>query len=351
MANAPAHRLGYIDCLRCLGAGAVVFQHAGEHLSAGPVRSLVALGPGVFGVALFFIISGFVIPFSVRRHFDPREFAVRRIMRIYPLVLAAFLLCLLLGVSGVVPRFASMLHARPVVWAANLLLVQDLIGVRPFLNVTWTLILELGWYALFAAVTLRFRDRAGSILAIAGPLVMIGIALLSLAIGQRIPLGRIGMLYAAIFGYQVYRHHVGEVGNRALIVNLLAFWTVMFAGNYVAFGHFQHPRISFAQAAGPWFAATVLFMAVYGVRWLREGALIDNPVFRALGTISFSTYMLHIVAIAIALRHGGTWWLPVALGLTLIFSIAGYYGIERPGIAFGRRISRALRPEPQPVPA
>ena len=49
---------------------------------------------GEFGVALFFLISGFVIPMSLQKY-DWRGFLVGRILRIYPTYFAGFSVTLL----------------------------------------------------------------------------------------------------------------------------------------------------------------------------------------------------------------------------------------------------------------
>src|ERR1700751_5856782 len=62
---------------------------------------------GTFGVELFFVISGYVIMNSVRRY-DLREFLLRRLIRIYPL-LASFTLAFL--VLSWITNFHS--HSAP----------------------------------------------------------------------------------------------------------------------------------------------------------------------------------------------------------------------------------------------
>ncbi|MEA2806537.1 MAG: hypothetical protein QOJ17_678, partial [Rhodospirillaceae bacterium] len=50
------------------------------------------MGPGHFGVELFFIISGFVILKTIERKKTVREFAISRATRLMPAFLAALLL-------------------------------------------------------------------------------------------------------------------------------------------------------------------------------------------------------------------------------------------------------------------
>jgi peptidoglycan/LPS O-acetylase OafA/YrhL len=71
MSTPPASRLAYVDSLRFAAALLVLFQHIGERFESGIVKWAIGFGPGLSGVILFFLISGFVIPFSVRMPFDP----------------------------------------------------------------------------------------------------------------------------------------------------------------------------------------------------------------------------------------------------------------------------------------
>jgi peptidoglycan/LPS O-acetylase OafA/YrhL len=73
------HRVVFLYVLRFIAAAAVLLQHSLERQD-------------VLGVVLF------VIPMTTGETFDLRRFTVRRIFRIYPLVLFAFFLVALAGV-------------------------------------------------------------------------------------------------------------------------------------------------------------------------------------------------------------------------------------------------------------
>ena len=345
-------RIAFLDTLRFLAAAAVVGQHLIE-IQHGPVAdAFVRLGPGVFGVALFFIISGFVIPFSVKRGFDPRSFAIRRVFRIYPLALVSFLAAWVMGRAGFAAFHAAAV-GTPADWLANLLLIHEYVGAPAFNGVTWTLPIELAWYATFAAALMLFRARAGHVLAIAMPSLFVLLALASLVSGHRLPLGRIGMFYAAVIGFQCCRHFEGEISARRLVADALLFLGIMAAGNAIAFGYFHHPHITMMQAMGPWFFASAIFLSVYAVPRIRTARLLASPVLAGLGAISYSTYLLHPFAIAIAGRlfATGPAMNVVALVLTLLASIAGYRLVERPGMLLGSRIARRQAPQGRVQPA
>ena len=110
---APKQRIVFLDGLRFIAATAVLVQHGFE--TQGPIgRTIVdLLSPGVFGVVLFFMISGFVIPMSIGRNFKPATFAIRRIFRIYPLVLASFAFIAFCAFVLQAPAYEQARHASP----------------------------------------------------------------------------------------------------------------------------------------------------------------------------------------------------------------------------------------------
>src|SRR5260221_8118683 len=94
MATNPA-RLAGLDVLRGCAAGAVMLHHHGQYydvLFPGRTPLVFDMGPGHFGVELFFIISGFVILMSIERSKTVRAFAISRVTRLVPAFLVALLL-------------------------------------------------------------------------------------------------------------------------------------------------------------------------------------------------------------------------------------------------------------------
>ena len=111
-----------------------------EFLEAAPINL------GDFGVATFFLISGFLMPLVAKQK-TRLQFITRRIKRIYPPYIAALLFVLLLG------YLHSHYHAKAFPWCydhiiASFLLIRD-IGQYPFIDgIVWTLEIELKFYLL-----------------------------------------------------------------------------------------------------------------------------------------------------------------------------------------------------------
>ena len=165
-------RLIFANQLRGVAALCVVFSHlvgvywgmrdyvglaSASPVQPGPVPDIFAVASypwfnfGPFGVGLFFLISGFVIPFSLDRH-SRASFLAARLLRIYPTYVAA--LCLELAVL----QAAALYWQRPfpygdatVLW--NLLLLNSQTGHPSIDLVNWTLVVELKFYLVMAATS------------------------------------------------------------------------------------------------------------------------------------------------------------------------------------------------------
>jgi peptidoglycan/LPS O-acetylase OafA/YrhL len=153
-----------IGALRGLAALLVVVQHGGMFATqaAGvPFTNLLKIDFGALGVLTFFIISGFVI--GLNRHLPTREFLLRRGLRIYPAFWAAYALSAAIVLLADKPTGFS--------WAALLLWPQT---GYPTIHITfWTLVFEVFFYALAAAVfALRMSDRTLTALALCWMLVI-----------------------------------------------------------------------------------------------------------------------------------------------------------------------------------
>ncbi|MFD1559186.1 acyltransferase family protein [Paraburkholderia silviterrae] len=341
---ATTARVTFLDTLRFIAAGAVLFQHVAEKSGKFGAWATALLSPGVFGVVLFFVVSGFVIPMTAGRRFDLKTFAIRRVFRIYPLVLVAFALLALLGYGSNLTAFSYVSVVAVRTWVVNLMLVQDYFGAEPLLGVTWTLSIEFAWYAVFALALLRFGRRFDDKLIVIAPVVELLLCCISLLIGHRLPLARIGLVYVAILGCRVFHAHEGSLTPRRLYIDAGVFSITMAISNLVSFGYYHHPHISLYEALIPWLVAPALFLLVACVPAIRHSPLISNRFTGWLGSISFSTYLLHPFAMGLAssLVPPGLFSLACVL-LTLVLSVLGYRFVELPGQALGKRIIAATK--------
>ncbi|MEU6093993.1 acyltransferase [Streptomyces sp. NPDC047079] len=145
--------------LRFFAAFAVFVHHFNGVSPGGGVWHVPFLFPysriGVHGVTFFFVLSGFLLTWSHRPGIPKRVFHWRRVGRIYPahLVAAGLALAVFYGLGGDRTDAPSLI--------SSLLLVQtwlpNAVPTLPGNPVTWTLSVELLFYALFPLLIGRLR--------------------------------------------------------------------------------------------------------------------------------------------------------------------------------------------------
>ncbi len=339
MQNKVSTRLEYVESLRFIAAILVFFQHYIEQYKQLPFfNEVMQIGPGLSGVVIFFCVSGYVVPMSVRGKIAPLNFMIRRIFRVYPLMICVFVFLFFVGSLGLLNKWSFMADATFSQWAINLALLQEYVGVQPFLGVTWTLAVEFVWYGLFALAVWRLGDRAGTVLNIALPVVILALTLASLTLGVRLPLGRVNMIYACVLGYQAYLHDSQKISRRTLVIGVLTFLAVTITSNFVAFGIYKHPQISLLQVLWPWALGPLIFVAVVVVPRLRNARILNEGVLPRWGAASYSIYIFHSIGLAAAAQYTTNIWAGTALslGFTAIMSFIGYRYIELSGVRLGQ---------------
>lgn len=129
-----------IDILRFIAAFAVMNFHyfAGSFARDNGMLALF-INYGSLGVQLFFIISGFVIYFSLKKPI--KEFAVGRFMRLYPLF---WVLCTITYIMTVIMPGGN--HLSFWGYLRNLLMINDGKYVNLVDNSYWTLTVEVFFY-------------------------------------------------------------------------------------------------------------------------------------------------------------------------------------------------------------
>ncbi|MEZ0450693.1 acyltransferase [Sphingobacterium thalpophilum] len=145
-------RIFQIDLFRFIAASAVLLYHyLYRGYKAGNMSLLRFDGVGEYfkygylGVDLFFMISGFVIAFSIK-HLSLSKFCYSRFRRLYPI----YWLCLLLTCGATyfwgAPRYQVTFSQL----LANLTMAQKLFGVGDIDGAYWSLYVELKFYLIIA---------------------------------------------------------------------------------------------------------------------------------------------------------------------------------------------------------
>jgi len=337
------NRITHIDFLRFTASGAVVYQHVVERSDLDLLKPTLELAPGVFGVVLFFLISGLVIPFSLPPGGVWYDFAIKRVFRIFPAYWCTLALIAALAAFGLT-EFEHSTHALSFWgWVANLFLVQEYTGQNALLGVAWTLPLEFAWYTLFfLSVVAAGRARAAD-LSLAFSLLICVAAAVSIAFQLRLPLGRIGMVNAALLGYTLYARLNHIVSARKFWIAALAFCVSAAFSQWVSFGYFKHPNITLLNGMSGWLLAVAVFMLVTLFQPVRTSSLVNSSIFAKVGAISYSVYLMHPIVMGLHIQVLGTQWIWLTVPMfTLLLSTATFHWVERGGIAAGRHLTSRL---------
>ena len=277
--------------------------------------------PGLYGVHLFFMISGFVICWSLSTASGLRGFALSRFSRIYPAfwvaVLATFAIVHLFGLPG--------REVGPGALAVNLTMLQDFLGVERVDSAYWSLTVELTFYAwaalLYACGQL---DRAELFLLPAmalGALQFTGLVAVPYSVQMLLIVKHAHLFAAGIVYYRIYRG-AGRARDAAFLALTAACGFAIYPpGDALLLAAFHAP-----------FA-----LAVTG----RLGWVARAPLVRLCG-IFYTLYLEHQNIGYVIIREGREAGLPaplailVAAALVLALSHALSVAVERPA-------SRALR--------
>lgn len=326
----PPGRVEILEPLRGFAALAVAwfhFTHGGPLVPEG--TWLYRSGEyGWLGVEMFFVISGFVIPYSMHRAGyrlgpDTGRFLLKRIIRLDPPYLVTIGLTIALAyASAMAPGFQgeSPAFSGPQL-LAHLGYLNTFLGYGWLSPVFWTLAIEFQYY-LLAAVTfpLLVHPRAGVRLG-----VLAALALTAFAVASNAYIFHYGGLFA--MGGATFLRASQGLSNRTFVAVVAGLAAVT------------------AAATGPLMALVGLATAL-AIAFMR----LPHVSFLAwLGTVSYSLYLLHVPFGGRVVNLGARVArdslplqlavLAAAVGVSLAVSWALYRWVERPA----QRWSSAIR--------
>ncbi|MDN3274172.1 acyltransferase [Frankia sp. RB7] len=291
------------------------------------VQSVINVGG--HGVELFFMISGVLIPASLVRHGSLPKFFFDRVLRIMPVFIILHFALFSIGPLVGYKFFRGIdVGSYTGIFAANLLFVQDLLGLPIAQQNAWTLSYEWAFYIWFALTfsALRIGGRV-----VAAPLVLLGLACL-----MHWPIAAffcIGMLFSAT---GIRFHIPGGLGVAAGLTCAAAMYSSL-----VLF----HP-----------FVGLIPGFLLFGMV-LERGSGISNllsaPALQYIGKISYSLYLVHpfvlfplqlagLKLVAIGVDRWILWAAFIGLGLALSL-IASAFSYELIEVRLRLLIDRGLR--------
>ncbi|PTR34321.1 peptidoglycan/LPS O-acetylase OafA/YrhL [Luteibacter sp. OK325] len=296
---------------------------------------------GAFGVAVFFLISGFVIPVSLR-NLSTGQFLVRRFFRIYPVYWFCLLISLVMYVVS--SRYWSTPLSDRVTWpfvTRNLPLLHSAAGIPSLDFVCWSLAVEVKFYLVFALITLIGKS--------AHKVVMLSIGFLALCcVGAYVATHGLDpgsffsylisdtkfmsfMFLGCLFYYVLY-HELDAV--TAFGYGLIIF------GLFVAIGSFYEQ-----QYFGPLVKNYTYALVLFWVCYLAKNRFRKNRILDFLADISFPLYLVHsmigYVTMPILIDQGmpyGLAWL-TCVGVAVLVACLVHTYVELPVNAFGKKLT------------
>lgn len=381
-------RFDQLDGLRALAFLCVFAFHFGL-----PVEPILAWGgvgyrivPNLdLGVEIFFVLSGFLIfrPFAAAnldraRRPVVRDYAIRRILRIYPTYWVIFVALL---VVSEVEMHGGLLH-----YTSHLGLVQQYFtdsrnDQADGIQQAWTLVVEVSFYALvpFLALALR-RLRVRGHLVVLGLLTAFGYAMRAYTYADPVAgvLGRFlglvplalaalgpGMILAVLSLCDVPRLRRAAARTWMWWLAAAALFGVLMreAATNVAFSL----RLGTSEAEiwhrmlSPAIAVCVVLPSVLAPT-VRRGLVrraLSHRFAVWIGLVSYSAYLWHEPLITTIpgdhfgldvadMAHKSIWYCLgmalVVLAATLALSFVTYLLVERPAMRLGRRLTRSRAP-------
>lgn len=367
MPHATKHRLEFLDCIRALCAFGVIYLHAAFYWKpfSGPVEAYVfnfaslVIDTGKIGVISFFMVSGFIIPVSLKANKPLKEglsnFLIGRIFRLYPaywlsLALAFFILF-----------HHSFAQCRPKELLLNLTMFQGFLGVKNMMGLYWTLQIEWAFYIVCMILFLfRSIDKPRRILGTYFAFLALSfiLAIIRFKTHRSVPLA-IPLSLAIMLASTLWRMTIldGRVEVRPYV--------------WLAIGSFllSIPVISllaynFDSGFGEtWYRYTLCYWISIGLFLLATSRFkITWRPLAMVGQASYSLYLFNDFVQIILLRMH--WLSPISrlspnlyLALTIVvgsaISIFLYNVLEKPMVAVGKKLSSALnqkRAKAEPLP-
>ncbi|AVJ78553.1 acyltransferase family protein [Enterobacter hormaechei] len=364
-----------IEALRGIAALVVAIGHNRGMFGQIELGSLMdrLTANAIFGVEIFFIISGFIISYSTRNINSPSlrntaSFLVKRIFRIYPVyfvILAVYVALFYRNIYTGVAEDGTLSTVNII--KSFFLIPLDWNSLPPYYGwgtiiVSWSLAYEMYFYIVFAlsmSISIKYRALIASIvlvsISILLPVIFNGNITIDAQryyfnggyllshfgfIGNPIVFDFIlGMIIAQVLP-SINKFKINNGVINSLAIALLGF-SFVFWLNGISEGH------------GLTKSAYIAFAIVSCVIILeRNSVFVFNKVLISLGTISYSLYLIHVPVIKYIELYGQTIGLNTnirslplyisSLTISVCLAYVIFNVIEKPFINAGARIAKKI---------
>lgn len=320
--------------------------------------------PGGFGVRVFFLISGFLIArllfteWKTRSSISLSNFYIRRLLRLYPVVIVYSAIILFLYTQFKPDRIVWQEPVSALLYFANyyyahLSQTGQTGGTMPF-AIFWSLSVEEHFYVLFPFlfVLLHGNPRKLTFACIA---ILVFCVSLRLAVANAEP----ELLATHVFYYET-QYQLDSIACGVLLASLCEFkggqeflrlllkptvigvaLAFLFVGFAVRDAYFRE-TIRYTLMSASIFILT--YNIIFSEKLFRVQLILNTKLMDWIGRLSYSIYVWHYAARSMLSVSSGIWWEDFLLWLsvTLIAASGSYYFIERPVLEFRRRFHDSM---------
>jgi peptidoglycan/LPS O-acetylase OafA/YrhL len=331
MGDAPPREkshIGVLDGWRALSILLVLFSHWFPTPRALKLNDVA----GAAGMALFFVLSGFLITRVLLKDDRVTSFIIRRLSRILPLAWAA------MAILSLVNRPAVDVVVGNFLFVANLPPARLMEGGQHL----WSLCVEVQFYALVAILVASGGRKALRLLPL-GALLVTGARIFSHEYISIVTWHRVDEILAGAIAALI----VANYDSRLQAFQLRA-WHVALAalGLFIA----SHPAMGWLQYFRPYLASLTVLLSIYIAPGATKRALTSRPA-RYVAEISYALYVVHGMLTATWLGGAGLSKLqqyalrPVLAAVTFFVAHISTFYYEKVWTDWGKRLT-GKRPEP-----
>lgn len=335
----PLPRINFLNALRGIAVGLVLWDHMA---SAWPTASGFGYRPqvwaahwfflplgivqdgGFLGVVVFFLVSGFIVTRVAERENLP-TFLVRRVLRIFPLLVVLVLISVWWHPGGLPAHPGAGQILR------NMLLL-DYVSVPQvvLIGVGWTLIIEVIFYALVGLTVALCRLPAYAVLATGAAFVW-AVLYTDKTHGPRWFLFSVSVSYLPLLfvGQVIHYRDSRRIGLPGALISAVALLGLWEWGVYRIYPQFMTSGQSYPVSAA--FGIGIFLLALRAPAWFGS-----DRFSRYLADRSYAVYLLHgLVGFATLNslhRHHVpfTFCLIVAVAVVLACAEVSWWVLERP---------------------
>lgn len=288
---------------------------------------------GQFGVAIFFLISGYVITLSLEKYHG-FGFLINRIIRIYPVYIIGFLF-LILGLYIVDFDHNGIPYTRDHLLIHMLIVVRQWLDYKRIDGISWTLEIELYFYITMFMLFQFKNDIRHTIISIFFITLLLGVIFIPLDWYQK---RQLLMIAYMLLGYMVYK----VKNNTNSITQLIFFYLITLAVMYNFYSNTKPFSNHLLSWYVPYMIAPLLFF--WAIFYL-DNYKIDI-ISKFFANISYPLYVVHQIfgyaLLVYLLKAGYSSWSALIIVISGVIFLAYliHLFIEKPAFKFAKKFNQ-----------